>query len=491
MQDYSQKVVSGQFGTESVRPIEKFPTRIKGLDEVLFGGIPAGRTTLIVGGPGTGKTIFGLESIYRAALAGEAGVFISFEETSEIIRRNALAFGWDLGPLETRGVLRVVDAQTPTGIVKSGEFDLNGLLVILRAQMEEIGAKRLVIDALDAITRIFPSEEQEDQLISLHTWLLELGYTTVLTAKSSGKGSATRSHMDYLVDCVLRLDQRIAGQVTTRRLHVLKYRGSPFSSNEYPFIVSGDGIVLMPVTSRAVARDQRGERLSTGVDGLDSMLSGGFARGSSALISGSSGTGKTTLAATIASAACERQERVLYVSLEESAQSLVKSMLSAGIHLAPLVDRELLSVLSVLPESRGVEEHLWQILKTIERDAPQYVIVDSIGACRRMGSQEAAFDFLLRLITYCRARGVGCFFLDQTEPGASLQSSSGIGISSLVDALVVLRQQWQNHRFSREVVVLKVRGSNHSHAPHQFYITDRGLEVEAEAAAYPISEGLR
>lgn len=462
--------------------IPKAVTGVRGLDDVLLGGLPRGRTTLIGGGPGTGKTMLALEFLYRGALAGEPGVMVTFEEQAGAIRRNARTMGWDLEKLERDGRLVVMQADVPANLVQSGEFDISGLLSILAGQVRAVHAQRIVIDAADVLLRLFhDAHRAEDQIITLHNWLLTQQQTAVITVKTIGDASEAMHRLEYMTDCVLRLDQRVLGQVSTRRMRVLKYRGSGFLSNEYPYVIARDGIVLMPISTVAPASRTTLSKFRTGVTRLDAILDGGFIEGSSVLIGGSTGTGKTILASSIAVAACARGERVLYISFEESADDLTSSVLSAGIDLRPAIEAGTLRLFNSIPETMGVEEHLWCIFQVIESLEPRHLIVDAISACQRMGSEAAAFDFLVRLVVFCRARRITCIYINQTDAKNDLHQISGVGISSLIDTLVVLEQDWPGRTHRRRILILKARGSRHSHGWNTFRITDAGLDYSAPA----------
>lgn len=467
--------------------IPKTPSHIRGLDDVLRGGLPQGRISLISGGPGTGKTILALEALYRAALAGEAGVFITFEEDADAVRRNALALGWDVAALEERGTLLIMEAEIPPDLVLSGEFDISGLLAILGGQAKAMQAKRVVIDAMDGLLRLFHNpRRQQNQLHTLHRWLRQQELTTILTAKNMAESADTTHLLDYLVDCVIRLDARVNGQVMTRRLRVLKYRGSDFLTNEYPYVIAADGVELMPISTVQLQQQPLGTPVPTGNARLDELLGGGFRRTSCVLIAGSSGVGKTTLACSFAADACNRHERVLYMSFEESSEMLVNAMLSPGVDLRPALEDGWLQILTAMPESLGVEEHLLRIFRTMDTFQPDHLIVDAISACQRMGSAQAAFDFLVRLLNECKARGITCIYTNQLNATAAISSDgieqvSGIGISSLVDVILLLEQRWQDE-YARRIVIIKARGSKHSHQIHPFRISEKGISIEGVAA---------
>jgi circadian clock protein KaiC len=469
---------SARLSDSDAAPIAKAATGIAGLDEILMGGFPRDRTTLLCGGPGSGKTLLGIEFLYRGALAGEPGLLLTFEERPESIRRNARTLGWDLEALERQGRLRILDGNVPTSIVTSGDFDIRGVLAILGGQVRDLGARRLVIDAADLLLRLFRDPyRQEDQILKLHDWLLNNPLTTLITVKSSQQHSEAASRLEYLSDCVLALDQRVQGQVSTRRVRVLKYRGSPFFGNEYPYLIGPGGLTLMPVSGISLMGRGVGPRFASGVPGLDALLGGGLFHRSSVLVGGSSGTGKTLLGCTMAIAASARGERVLYVSFEESFESLAQSVRSAGIDLDAALRGGNLQFLTAMPETAGVEEHLCRIFAAIHRQSSDLVFVDAINAAERMGTQESAFDFVVRLVAHCKVVGATCVLLNQTDPRHAIDQISGMGISSMIDTLLTLRQSWPDettHR--RQMLAIKMRGTRHSHTWNTFRITDEGME---------------
>lgn len=460
------------------KALSKMPTGIAGLDDVLHGGLPEARTTLVAGGPGSGKTVLVLETLYRAAQAGRPGVFVSFEETADALHANALAMGWDLEVLQQQQRLALLDPKLDWHAVRAGEFSLRGLLAVLGGHAERLGARLLVIDAIDVLMRLFTDEgRRDDELYGLHAWLVEHGFTAVLTAKSrpGGQLQPAYSFLDFLADCVLTLDQRIVEQVSTRRLRVVKYRGSGYVSNECPFVIAHDGLVLMPVASAELVQKPYGPMGSSGHASLDAMLGGGYRRGSSVLIAGPTGCGKTTIACTFARGAAERGERTLYVSFEEAEDRLLSAMLSPGLDLAPFVEAGVLEFLTAMPESMGVEEHLLRLLCAIARFRPAHVVVDAISAVNRMGSEAAAFDFLVRLLSACREQGITCFYVNQTPRGSAADHITGMGISSLIDTALVLDYRWEGNQLERSLVVLKSRGVCHSNRAHRLTISDSGI----------------
>jgi circadian clock protein KaiC len=467
------------------KSIPKTSSGIVGLDQILFGGLPTGRTTLISGGPGTGKTVFGLEFLYRGALAGEPGILITFEEEAEEVRRNAQAIGWDLAQLEQQKKLFIMHAELPLDLILSGEFTINGLLAILVGQVQALGAQRIVIDAIDRILNLFSDRLRwQNQLHTLHHWLRTQRLTAVITAKNSGNKKNSYPFLDYLLDCVVHLDQRVIGQVMTRRLRVMKYRGSGFLSNEYPYLISDHGIEIIPISSSQLHQQAIGAYMSTGNKQFDKLLGGGFRTGAGIVLAGSSGTGKTTLVSSIASAASKQGKKVLFISFEESEKAIVNTMLSSGIDLQPALDANNLKFLNVFPESVGVEEHLFNISSTIKSYEPDIFILEGISATNRIGSEKAAFDLLVRLIDLCKENAITSILTNQLYSDPSngspiIEHISGIGISSLIDTLILLEQRWEQNSHMRRLLIIKSRGSNHSHQYHTFNITDHGIDINA------------
>ncbi|MFO7652945.1 MAG: circadian clock protein KaiC [Candidatus Krumholzibacteriia bacterium] len=467
--------------------LPKISSGVAGLDEVLLGGFPEGRTTVLGGGPGAGKTVFGLEFAYRHALAGQGAVFASFEERAEEIRANARSLGWDLERLEREKKLALVAAALPQQTIESGSFDFRGLYLLLENRLRALDARIVVLDAVDGLFRIVKDPELlRREFVGLHAWLRDHGLTAVLTVKASQE-ALLYPFLEFLADCVVVLDQRFLGQVRTRRLRVVKYRGSNFLGNEHPFLIAASGVRLLPIASLDLVQKPLGERLSTGIGRLDEYLGGGFRRGASVLIGGSSGTGKTTLACTFARAACERGERVLYVSLEESEQNLLDSVRSAGIDLRPVQASGKLRVVTAMPESAGIEEHLVRLLTAIEAHGADHIVLDAISAVQRMGDERAAFDFLVRLLGVARARGITCLYTNQMLPDDA-ERISGVGMSSLIDTAISLQLRGDERELRRRLVIIKSRGSRHSLRYHLFTIGDDGLHV-GEAPAEGASPG--
>jgi len=464
----------------SVFAISKCATRITGLDQVLQGGLPAGRTSLLIGGPGAGKSLFSTEFLYRSALAGDAGVLVSFEERTDAVRQNAATLGWDLAALEQRGKLFLFEARIDPKAIVTGQFGIQSFLAILEHKLQAMDAKLVVLDALDVLMRLINDQDRvQNELQALHEWLGDRKITALLTIKVPRDSEQTRQYdfMDYMADCVICLDNRMHGQLSTRRLRVVKYRGSAFGSNEYPFVIGRPGITLLPISEMELTHQALGEKFSTGVPALDRLMYGGLRRGSSVLITGSSGTGKTTLCSTFAAAACARGENVLLISFEESAPALISAVLSSGNDLRPAIADGSLRLLTALPEAMGAEQHLVRAFALLDQFKPASVILESGSACKRMGSDQAAFEYLMRLITACKERGITILVTNQTTGFLNHQEISGIGMSSIIDTVILLRLAEEANALRRRLLVIKARGSAHSNRYHDFVITDQGLKL--------------
>lgn len=463
---------------QGTKAIPKVSTGIAGLDEVLGGGLPAGRMTLLSGGPGSGKSLIGLQCLLQGADDGEPGIVVLFEERAAAVRQHARSMGWDLAALERTQKLYLVDARLKPEMVIAGDFSIKGLLAILEQQVKAIRARYIVVDAIDTLLDAYNNSHRERQeLYMLHEWLLDRGLTTIMTVKTGAPGERLTPYafLDFMADCVIHIDQRIVSQIATRRLRVIKYRGSGYGRNEYPFVIDGTGIHLIPITSNALRHRAPGPTMSTGLPELNGLLSGGYKRGTSILIGGTAGSGKTTLACIFAQAACQRGERVLYLDFEESPDSIISNMRSPGLALKPFVQNGRLAIQSYLPEAMGVEEHLLCALKALDEVAPQHLVVDAISACTRMGSDQAAFEYVMRILNACKERGITCLCLNQALGQDVAVEISGSGICSIIDTAILLRQSSIDGVMKRQVMVMKVRGAPHSEQFHEFKITNRGI----------------
>ena len=458
--------------------LAKSPTGIKGFDEITGGGLPAGRPSLVCGPPGAGKSLFALQFLVNGVtLYGEPGVFLTFEESRADVLADVSSLDFDLDGLERDGRLLVDALVLEPPSVDTGEFDLEALMVRLAWAVEKFGAKRVAIDNVEALFAAYTRPALiRSELRRLLRWLKDQGLTTVITGER-GEGMLTRHGVEeYLSDCVVLLDDRVAQDVATRRLRVVKYRGSNHGRNEYPFLIGAAGVEVLPITSLGLNKQVSAERVSTGVPGLDEMLGGdGVFRGSGILVSGSSGTGKTTIGASFADAACERGEVVLFFSFEESEAEIHRNMASIGLDLARWVDRGLLHFHCERPTTRGLEDHLALMQQAIQEKAPALVVIDPVSS---LGRGATAFDvsaMLMRQVYYLKAAGITAVMTVLTDE--SELSSSIINISSLVDTsleLVILPALGERNR---GLYVLKSRGTAHSNQIREFVLSDTGIQV--------------
>jgi circadian clock protein KaiC len=458
----------------------KTPTEILGLDEITGGGLPKGRTTLVCGGPGCGKTLFGMEFLVRGAtLHNEPGVFISFEETEDELTSNVASLGFDLKTLiaEKKFWLEQIHIDR-SEIEEKGEYDLKGLFVRIHQAIESIGAKRVVLDTIESLFAALPNTFIiRTELRKLFGWLKKKGVTSIITGEK-GEGKLTRQGLEeYVSDCVIMLDHRVTDQSSIRRLRIVKYRGSTHGTNEYPFLIDEDGFSVLPVTSLGLKHISSKERISTGIPRLDTMLSGhGYFRGSTVLVSGTAGTGKTSIAAQFVEAACKRNERVLYFAFEESPSQFMRNMSSIGINLEPWVKKGLLHFHATRPTLHGLEHHLTTTIKLINKVKPQVVVLDPIDAFVTGGNQTEVKIMLLRLVDFLKMNNITAFFASLNNAGDN-QEMTDVSISSLIDTWLLLRDIEIGGERNRGLYILKSRGMAHSNQIREFILTNHGIEL--------------
>jgi circadian clock protein KaiC len=465
----------------SSRTLPKTPSGIRGLDEITGGGLPRGRPTLICGSAGCGKTLFGIEFLVKGATEfGEPGVFLSFEESEEELAQNVRSLGFDLDRLVAEGKLGVDYVHVDRSeIEENGEYDLEGLFIRLGLAIDSIGAQRVVLDTLETLFGGLSNEALlRAELRRLFRWLKDKGVTAVITAER-GDGTLTRQGLEeYVSDCVILLDHRVHDQVSTRRLRVVKYRGTRHGTNEYPFLIDEDGIAVLPVTSLGLQHEASDERVSSGVPRLDAMLGGrGYYRGSSILVSGTAGTGKTSLAGHFADAACRRGERCLYFAFEESQSQAVRNARSIGLDLQQWIDRGLLRFHATRPTFHGLEMHLATMLKLVRDVRPRVVVVDPISNMLGAGTAGEAQAMLLRLVDSLKLQQITTLFTSLTSAGDASLEQTDLGISSIIDTWILLRDIELGGERNRGMYVLKSRGMAHSNQIREFLLTDRGIEL--------------
>ncbi|MGV3618995.1 MAG: circadian clock protein KaiC [Fimbriimonas sp.] len=461
------------------RTLEKAPTGIDGFDEITAGGLPKGRPTLVCGSAGCGKTLFSMEFLVRGATEfGEPGVFVAFEESEEDLATNVASLGFDLDALREQNLIRLDQIVVERSeIEETGEYDLEGLFIRLGYAIDSIGAKRVVLDTIETLfSGLSNAAILRNELQRLFRWLKEKGVTTVITGER-GDGALTRQGLEeYVSDCVILLDHRVQGQVSTRRLRVVKYRGSVHGTNEYPFLIDRDGFSVLPVTTMGLAHGTSNERVSSGVDELDKMLGGGYYRGSSVLVTGTAGTGKSSLSAHFANATCAAGERCLYFAFEESPAQIVRNMGTIGLDLQRWLDAGSLQIHSTRPMHYGLEMHLATIQRTIRRFKPSAVIIDPVTNFEAVGSPADVNAMLIRLVDMLKAQGVTCFFVTLTNGGSHMEATD-VGMSSLMDTWLLVRDMELNGERNRGFYVLKSRGMNHSNQIREFVITSEGIHL--------------
>jgi len=468
---------------ESIEKFEKSPTGIRGFDEITGGGLPKGRPTLVCGSAGAGKTILAMEFLVRGAVQfNEPGVYMPFEENAEELVKNFSSLGYNLDRLCARKKL-VIDHVfiERSQIIETGEYDLEGLFVRLGHAIDSIGAKRVVLDTLEALFSGFPDAfTLRAELRRLFRWLKEKGVTAVVTGER-GETTLTRHGLEeYVADCVIVLDHRVTEQISTRRLRILKYRGSGHGTNEYPFLIGEDGVSVFPVTSLSLDHKAAVKRISSGIRQLDDMLEGkGFYRGSTVLVSGGAGTGKTSLAASLSLSACQGKERCLYFAFEESESEITRNMRSIGVDLRGSIRKGLLQFEVSRPTSFGLEQHLSAIHKKIEEVNPSVVVMDPITNFLSVGVPPDIKSMITRLIDFLKFREITALFTSLSHSAMSIEHTDA-AVSSLVDTWVVLQQIENGGERVRSLYILKSRGMAHSSRVREFRLTSRGIVLGDE-----------
>jgi len=466
---------------ESSKTLPKASTGIQGLDEITGGGLPTGRPTLVSGGAGSGKTLFGLEFLVRGATQySEPGVFMSFEETIPDLTKNAASLGFDLDRLVADKKLFLDHVYiSRSEIAETGEYDLDGLFIRIADAVQRVGARRVVLDTIEALFGELPNPGiLRAEIRRLFGWLKEKGLTTVITAERDRPDHLTRHGIEEFVsDCVIVLDHRIREEISTRRLRVVKYRGSTHGTNEYPFLIDEHGMSVLPISSLGLDHAAPAERISTGIDRLDGMMGGrGFYRGSSILMSGTSGTGKTSVAAHFVDAACRRGERCLYFAFEESPRQIVRNMRSIGIDLEPWVRKGLLQFHAARPTYGGIEEVLLVTHKEISGFKPAVVVVDPITSLLLVSTLNEVRSMLTRLVDFLKTQEITAIFASLTVAGGNLEASEA-DVSSLMDTWLLLKTVEGGGERNRALYVLKSRGMEHSNQIREFVLTNDGLRM--------------
>lgn len=471
---------TGLFSNAS-RALPKALTGIAGLDEITLGGLPAGRPTLVCGSAGCGKTLFAMEFLIRGATQyNEPGAYITFEETAEELAQNVRSLGFDVDTLvkENKVAFDYVHVERRE-IEETGDYDLEGLFLRLGLAIDSVGAKRVVLDTIESLFSGFNNMAVlRSELRRLFRWLKDKGVTAVITGER-GQGTLTRQGLEeYVSDCVILLDHRVQEQISTRRLRIVKYRGTSHGTNEYPFLIDEQGFSVLPITSLGLHHKVSSERVSSGVPRLDSMLGGdGYYRGSSILLSGTAGSGKTSLAAHFADATCRRGERCLYLAFEESQDQIVRNMRTVGIDLQPWIKSGLLRIQASRPGLHGMEMHLAQIHQMVRAFKPHAIVVDPISNLSNAGTTHDAEALLLRLIDFLKSSGITALLVSLTS-GKAAREATDVGVSSIIDTWIVLRDIELGGERNRGLYVIKSRGMPHSNQIREFLITPEGIQLQ-------------
>ncbi len=462
--------------------IPKCPTGIKGFDEITEGGLPKNRTTLVSGSAGTGKTLLGIDFLINGAINyDEPGIFMSFEETEDELYKDVASLNLDLKELVSQKKIVVEHVILERKDIQERDFNLEGLLIRLADAIDSIGAKRVVLDSIESLfAGITDVGILRIEIKRLFRWLKEKQVTAIVTGEP-GQGSFTRHGLEeYITDCIILLDNRVTEQISIRRIRVIKYRGSNHGTNEYPFVIDKDGLSVIPITSAGLDQPGTAKRVSTGIPSLDKMFKGkGYTKGSTVLVSGTAGTGKTSLAAAFAIATCKRGEHCLFLSYEESAGQLIQNLSSIGFDLAPLVEKGLLKIVSTRPSFFGLEMHLLDLYKLIADFKPTAVVIDPLTSLTGEGSPREVQSMVTRMIDLLKSNGVTAFFTSLVSSSADNNSGGEVGVSSLIDTWIVVRELEEDagKRRVRGLYIVKSRGMGHSSDVHKLILSDDGIEL--------------
>jgi circadian clock protein KaiC len=460
-------------------PLDKSLTGIAGLDDITGGGLPTGRPTLIAGNAGCGKTLLSVEFLVQGILEyDEPGVFVSFEETTDDLIQNVASLGYDLEDMIAQKKLRIDHVEVQRNeIEETGEYDLEGLFIRLGFAIDSIGAKRIVLDTIESLFAGFENDAiLRAELRRLFQFLKDKGVTAIITGER-GESSLTRQGLEeYVSDCVILLDHRVEDQISTRRLRIVKYRGSTHATNEFPFLIDDDGISVMPVTALKLDRPVSSKRITSGIPQLDEMLGGGLFEGSNILLTGTAGTGKSNLSAFFANGACDRGERALYIAFEESPQQIIRNTQSIGLDLEDHVKNGLLRFEATRSSSQGLEMHLAMFHKLIKEFKPAVVVVDPITNLITTGNATEVRAMLGRMMDMFKAENITAMFTSLTQGGNPLEQTE-YGVSSFVDTWLLLRDLEFNGERNRLVHILKSRGTAHSNQVREFIISNKGIKL--------------
>jgi circadian clock protein KaiC len=473
--------------------LRKCPTGIKGFDQITEGGLPRNKTTLLCGSAGSGKTLWGIDFLINGALkSNEPGVFVSFEETEEELFNDVASINLDLRRLVSENKILLQYVVLERRDIQESDFNLEGLFIRLQHAIDSIGARRIVLDSIESLFAGLTNPGiLRLEIKRLFRWLKEKKVTAIITGEP-GKDSYTRHGLEeYISDCIILLDNRVSEQISIRRIRIIKYRGSNHGTNEYPFVIDKDGLSVIPITSAGLNQPGTHKRISTGVPSLDKMFQGGgYTRGSTVLISGTAGTGKTSLAAAFSIERCKRGERCLFLSYEESSGQLTQNMSSIGIHFEPFIKKGLLRVVSTRPSFFGLEMHLLDLYKAIAEFKPQSVIIDPLTSLIGEGNQREIQSMVTRMIDLLKSKGITGLFTSLVSSTAQNFTSGEVGVSSLIDTWIVVRELEEDasRRRLRGLYIVKSRGMGHSSDVHKLILSDDGIDLAPTDAAADLDQ---
>jgi circadian clock protein KaiC len=463
----------------------KCPTGIKGFDQITEGGLPRNRTTLLCGSAGSGKTLWGIDFLVSGASKfAEPGIFVTFEETEDELYRDVASLNLDLKGLVSRKKISLEYVVLGRRDIQETDFNLEGLLIRLEHAIDAIGAKRVVLDSIESLfAGLADPGILRLEIKRLFRWLKEKQVTAIVTGEPGRAGAYTRHGLEeYISDCIIFLDNRVHEQLSIRRIRVIKYRGSNHGTNEYPFVIDKDGLSVIPITSAGLNQPGTNQRVSTGIPTLDKMFrGGGYTRGSTILVSGTAGTGKTSLAAAFAIERCKRGERCLFLSYEESSGQLMQNMSSIGFHLEPWVKKGLLMIIATRPSFFGLEMHLLDLYKFISDFKPRAVVIDPLTSLIGEGNQREIQSMVTRMIDLLKSQGITGFFTSLVSSTAQNFTSGEVGVSSLIDTWIVVREIEEDtgKKRMRGLYIVKSRGMGHSSDVHKLILSDDGIELVA------------
>lgn len=474
-------MATNKLADSGTNPIQKSPTGIEGFDKITYGGFPCHRTSLVIGGPGAGKTVFALQTLVNGArIHKEPAIFVAFEEGASQIVRNAATFGWNLDELE-RERLFFLDARISPATVKAGQFDLQGILAGLTSKVKEMKARRIVFDGLDVLLTLLDDEAAERrEAYRLHEWLKELEVTGIITAKSDQRErllSERYGFMQFMVDCVVGLQHRMADRVSLRSVRVLKYRGSAFDEGEFPLVITEAGIDIATFATDQLDFEVSNERVSTGIDRLDAMLEGGYHRGSGIIVTGVPGTAKTSTTGAFTDRMCRSGERVLFVSFDESASQIVRNLRSIGMDLQQWLDNGTLLIHAIRTEAHSAEEHLIEMKRLIRDHQPNHMILDPVSALIKTGGHVSAVHSAFRLMDYAKCRGITVLCTSLISSNDTPDVATSMDISTIADTWIHLAYRVLGGERNRTLSIVKSRGTAHSNQVRELILSRDGIDL--------------